>query len=46
MPWHDFDVDLPIEYVHIQAETLYEIKYAIDQLIMKLFAIKTNLMEI
>ena len=46
MPWHDFDVDLPIEYVHIQAETLYEIKYAIDQLIMKLFAIKTNLIEI
>ena len=46
MPWHDFDVDLPIEYVHIQAETLYEIKYSIDQLIMKLFAIKTNLIEI
>ena len=46
MPWIDFDVDLPIQYVHIQAETLYEIKYAIDQLIMKLFAIKTNLIEI
>jgi hypothetical protein len=46
MPWYDFDVDLPVEYGYVEAKTLYEIQYSIDQLIMKLFAIKTNLMEI
>ena len=46
MPWYDFDVDLPVEYSYVEAETLYKIKYSIDQLIMKLFAIKTNLIEI
>ena len=44
-PWHGFEVDMPKEFWTVKAETLNEIKYEIDQIIMKLFAIKTNLME-
>ena len=46
MSWYGFENSMPKDFWNFEAETLYEIKYAIDQLIMKLFAIKTNLMEI
>ena len=43
--WYDFEVGMPREFWTVKAETLNDLKYQIDQIIMKLFAINTNLME-
>ena len=43
--WYGFEVGMPREFWTVKAETLNDLKYQIDQIIMKLFAINTNLME-
>jgi len=45
VPWYGFEVDMPKEFWTVKGENLNDLKYQIDQIIMKLFAIKTNLME-
>tara|TARA_R100001224_G_C4011101_1_gene146157 strand:+ start:234 stop:869 length:636 start_codon:yes stop_codon:yes gene_type:complete len=45
MSWYGFENSMPKDFWHFEAETLYEIKYEIDKIVMSIFSKESNLTE-